>query len=758
MRFIVTFLLMIIINIFPTFAQEEEVQHQKYAIQLKKAVEKIKLDGKLTEKDWQNAQVMKDFYQSYPDDKGFAKTKTEVRLTYDDKFIYVAAICYDEMEGNYVVQSLKRDFSFPITDAFGVFLDPFNNKTAGFSFAVSPMGVQREGLVQNGGQYGVTTSWDNKWFSKVEREADRWTVEMAIPFKSIRYNDSELQWRINFARNDLKRVETSTYVPVPTQYNVASLGFTAPLNWDAPPPKAKTNIALIPYVSFGANKDYEASDSKVELNRPNAGFDAKIAVTSSLNLDITVNPDFSQVEVDRQVTNLERFSIFFPERRNFFLENSDLFNFGISPLRPFFSRRIGLSGGRLVPILAGARLTGNLDENWRIGVLNIQTEGIKDIGDASDSSDDFELKSQNYGVATIQRKVFDRSTIGGFLINRQAFNGYQIDGDDYNRVGGTELNFRSKDNKWNVFTTYYLSFTQRDSVKYDSKTKDRQAVLNGIEYTGRNWYGFGTLEYAGKDYVSDMGFTQELYHRNDETGEVAAIAYLSSLQILGHNWYPEKLEKVRSIGLEARNKMFMNMQFSPTDYQLSATLFGELNDQSRFSLAFNNFARKLYFPLNATGKMDSLLVADTYHYNNVEVAYVASKKNKWYGTISASYGGFYNGNLLSFNADMTYRWQPLGNFSLNVSYNDVTFPEGFGNSRLLLIGPRAEFTFNRSLFWTTFLQYNTQSENFNINSRLQWRFAPMSDVFLVFTDNMNTTDFSQKNWGIVLKMNYWLAL
>ena len=102
--------------------------------------------------------------------------------------------------------------------------------------------------------------------------------------------------------------------------------------------------------------------------------------------------------------------------------------------------------------------------------------------------------------------------------------------------------------------------------------------------------------------------------------------------------------------------------------------------------------------------------------------------------------------------------QPLGNFSLNVSYNDVVFPEGFGNSRLLLIGPRAEFTFNRSLFWTTFLQYNTQSENFNVNSRLQWRFAPMSDVFLVFTDNMTTTDFSQKNWGIVLKMNYWLAL
>ena len=143
-------------------------------------------------------------------------------------------------------------------------------------------------------------------------------------------------------------------------------------------------------------------------------------------------------------------------------------------MRPFFSRRIGLSSGRLVPILAGARLTGNLDENWRIGVLNMQTEGIKDVGDVSDSSDDFELKSQNYGVATIQRKIFDRSTIGGFLINRQAFNGYQIDGDDYNRVGGTELNFRSKDNKWSAFSTYYLSFTQRDSIKNDSKTKDRQ--------------------------------------------------------------------------------------------------------------------------------------------------------------------------------------------------------------------------------------------------------------------------------------------
>ncbi len=657
------------------------------------------------------------------------------------------------MPGEYVVQSLKRDFSFPITDAFGIFLDPMNNRTAGFSFAVSPAGVQREGLVQNAGQYGVTTSWDNKWFSEVKNYDDKWVVEIAIPFKTIRYDDSQTTWGINFARNDLKRLETSTWVPVPTQYNVASLGFLAALKWDAPPKKAGTNIAFIPYVSVGANKDYEATDDAAKITRPNAGFDAKIALNSSLNLDLTVNPDFSQVEVDRQVTNLERYSIFFPERRNFFLENSDLFRFGIGPMRPFFSRRIGLSSGSLIPIIAGARLTGNLNENWRLGAMSIQTEGV------NNEDNGLQVQSQNYALATLQRKLWNRSYVTAYMLNRQAFDDFKMDKDDYHRMIGGEFVYRSADNKWLNYVQYHQSSSNYDGTKNGEELMDKNAIIGSIEYNGRNLFGTISMEYMAADYRPDVGYAQELFQRNDELGTTSSVPFFASLHYLGYRFYPEKIKNMRYWGVTYTQKLYADTKLSKlidrwTDYNIGAVF----TDNSQIDFYITNYAPRLFFPTNITFGMDSLLQPGTYKYTNAQLAYTSSKRYKLYGSLKTTYGGFYNGTIFSLNTELTYRLQPLGNFSLSVDYNNIDFPDGYGDSQLLLIGPRLEFTFTKSLFFTTFLQFNTQSDNFNINSRLQWRFAPMSDVFLVFTDNMYASDFSQKNWGIVLKASYWLAL
>ncbi|MBT6439737.1 MAG: carbohydrate binding family 9 domain-containing protein, partial [Flavobacteriales bacterium] len=290
-------------------------QEEKPNLSIKKAKGEINLDGVLDEHDWNDAEIAKDFYQQFPYDTSLAQTKTEVRITYDENFIYVGAICFDELDGKYVIQSLKRDFSYPISDAFAVFLDPFGDQTNGFSFAVNPMGVQREGLLQNGGSRGVTTAWDNKWFSKVTRDQNKWIVEMAIPFKTIRYNEGIPIWGINFSRNDLKRNENSAWSPVPRNFNIATMAFSGKLNWDEAPKKAGVNLSIIPYGITGYSADFDNDTSNFNLN---GGLDAKVAVTSSLNLDITINPDFSQVEVDAQQTNLTRFNLFYPEKRQFF--------------------------------------------------------------------------------------------------------------------------------------------------------------------------------------------------------------------------------------------------------------------------------------------------------------------------------------------------------------------------------------------------------------------------------------------------------
>ena len=285
----------------------------------------------------------------------------------------------------------------------------------------------------------VDLSWDNKWISKVKRYPDRWILEMAIPFKTLRYKKGIIRWGINFSRNDLKTTEKSSWAPVPRQFPTASLAYTGVLVWDTIPPAPGTNISVIPYLLTEAGKSY--SPASPSTYKTTIGGDAKISVTSSLNLDLTVNPDFSQVEVDKQVIDLSRYELFYPEKRQFFLENGDQFtNFGYADIRPFFSRRIGLG----VPIEFGGRLSGKLDQNWRIGAMDMQTGRVDSIG----------LPQQNFAVIALQRKVFARSNIGFLFVNKQSLS-YQPGKDTtlpqystYNRSIGMEYNLASANNYW----------------------------------------------------------------------------------------------------------------------------------------------------------------------------------------------------------------------------------------------------------------------------------------------------------------------
>src|SRR6187397_2353165 len=359
----------------------------------------------MDEQAWKDADVAADFFMVLPMDTSGAKAKTEVRMSYDDENLYLIAICSHKQDQKYMVESLKRDFVFGKNDNFLLFMDPFDYQTNGFSFGANAAGAQWDGMMYEGGK--VDLSWDNKWISTVKNYPDKWIFEAAIPFKTIRYKKGIKRWGINFSRLDILIAEKSSWTPVPRQFPTASLAYSGSLVWDEPPPDAGANISVIPYVLGRVTKDYEAkkaADYKTEI-----GVDAKIAVTSSLNLDLTVNPDFSQVEVDRQVTNLDRYELFFPEKRQFFLENADLFsNFGYANIRPFFSRRIGLN----TPIDFGARLSGNINKYRRIGAIDIQTRHDDETG----------LPTQNFAVLALQRRVFSRSNVRFMFINKQSLN------------------------------------------------------------------------------------------------------------------------------------------------------------------------------------------------------------------------------------------------------------------------------------------------------------------------------------------------
>ena len=329
----------ILFFVFPFFiqSQTDPINRKNFLIEISPTNEEIIIDGNNSEAIWGTSPIIKDFFRITPVDTGRATAKTEVQLTYDDNNLYALIICYDSVIGKRPVESLRRDFSFPKNDNFIIFMDTYNDQTNGFAFGVSAAGAQWDGIQADGGD--VSLDWDCKWYSEVNQYEDYWIAEFAIPFRSIRYLEAVDEWGINFSRFSLLQNEKSSWAPVPRQFKSSTLAFTGTLKWKTPPPTLGTRFSIIPYVSGQSFENI--NEGEKPRTSGDLGMDGKITLSTSFNIDLTVNPDFSQVEVDQQRTNLDRFELFFPEKRQFFLENSDLFaSLGNKNIRPFFSRRI----------------------------------------------------------------------------------------------------------------------------------------------------------------------------------------------------------------------------------------------------------------------------------------------------------------------------------------------------------------------------------------------------------------------------------
>ena len=727
------FLLLLISTL--VFSQEKEIEFLIPSIQ-----SDITIDGVGNEKEWGKSDWQSEFWLWRPNDSLKANKQTRFKVLKNEKNLYVFIELFTDGI-KFSTPSLKRDFDTFGAEAITLLFDTFNDGTNAFSFTTNPLGLKKEGLISGGNQNYRTDrnySWDTKWFVESKIYDNRYTVEIQIPLTSLFYNNSSDFWRFNIYRGNAQNNEYSVWAKTPLNQTIGNLGFMGKMVFETPLKKARNPISIIPYISGLAFKDFESISSASNFS---LGGDAKIPIGNALNLDLTFDPDFSQVEVDDQVVNLTRFAIALPEKRQFFTQNDDLFkDFGSTrDVVPFFSRRIGvakdLEGNTIEnKIIYGARLSGKLNSNLRVGFLNIVTD--EDVEN--------EIASNLNTVFTLRQKVFDRSNISFFFLDQRAVKDYTFMNNEErkNSVTGVEYNLASIDSKWSGRAFFHKSFTE--GLNGDDQIVGMRLERNSLRHkAGMEWV------HGGDDFRSNLGFFRR-------TG------FLKLSPEYTFRIYPKNTD-ITSYSFTQRGFFVYDTanDYLMTDRVFITTIRKSFLNFSSLSLDYTNRYIYLISDFNPTRSPEGIFLPSgtDYSYGDLELSYRSDQRKFFNLDSKVSYGTFYNGTKFTIENEIKWRKQPIVNASMILNFNSIKLPEPYTSKKIWLVSPKIDFTFTKTISWTTFIQYNSQGENLGINSRMQWRFAPLSDLFLVFNDNYISTDnFSPRYRSFNLKLTYWINI
>ena len=701
--------------------------------------QKIVIDGIDNETDWKIAEIKSNFWQWFPTDSLKALNQTEIRFLYDSNNIYVFIKCYED-KNNTIISSLRRDMG-RFSDFFLFTLDTFNDLTNAYAFGGNSVGVKKDEIIFNGGRtLGKDSNWD--WDAKFDLKTkvyeNFYTAEMKIPLSSIRFSNNSKLWKYNVYRRRINDNEFSTLFRVPQEQSFINLSYSKPLVFEKPLGKSKTPITIIPYINLLKSNNFEIGR---KTNDFQYGGDGRIYIGTGLNLDVTINPDFSQIEVDDQIINLTRFALRLPEKRQFFIQNSDLFSgFGdIYENQPFFTRRIGVTkdiNGNTIQnkIHAGIRLSGKLTNKLRVGLLNMQT-----------AEDEMNLiPSNNNTVLSFQQSIFSKSNFKFLFVNRQktSENNSLLNQEKYNRVLGFDYNFISKDDKIRGKVFFYNTFSP-------SVNKEGFSTGGWINYNTRKNRFRTAFFKTTPNFTSDLGFTRRTDFKKNYTS-YNRVFYPKSKSIQSIEFGPQ---------LYYIDKPGLNNQV--TDRRFSANLSFNFKNMSGIDFEFTNSYIFLENNFDPTGANEnSPINRGAYETRQIEMEYGSTNRRKFRFKSNINIGGYFNGEKYSISNDFNFRIDKLMQASLKFRYDKIDLPDPQNSVALFLISPKVDFTFSKNIFWATFVQYSNFSNSLGINSRFQWRFAPLSDLFLVYTDNSNyiENDFIPNFRTINLKITYWINI
>jgi hypothetical protein len=694
----------------------------------------ITLDGALEEEVWRVAEPAGDFIQAEPHEGTAATEATEVRIAYDDDALYIGVICHDANPSGLIINDIRKDFAAGDQDSFEVILDTFADRRNGFVFVVNAAGAKADTQIANEGR-DVNTSWDAMWTVATKRGAAGWSAELRIPFKTLRFErGSDRPWGVNFSRRIRRKNEIDFWSPVPRVYNLYRAGLAGTLS-GLPDASQGRNLRLKPWIGERATRGLGGDTFE---SGTHVGIDAKYGVTPSLTLDVTVKPDFAQAEADEQQVNLTQFDLYFPEKREFFLENSGMFYFGDIPRESrrgnarfappeeevllFFSRRIGLTdAGEEIPIAAGGRLTGRIGGTG-VGAMTVQTQ-------AADGRE-----GDNYTVLRGRRDIMRNSDIGAIFLSRQSTGAST----DRNEVAGVDANFRfMKALSINGFLA--KSFTP-------GAIGGELAGKGSVTWNDNFLHTQYSLLTVGDDFRDDVGFIKRRGVRKHFAD-------------FGIRFRPEWWRKIgiRELHPHTRYNIYTdqsNQKVTHTNHVAMAWFFER---GGYVELQWNPRFERITAPFQI--RRDQAFAPGSYGWNEFAFELETDHSRKVSGSALITSGGFWTGTQRTSKVGLLFRPSYHVTFDLALQRNDITLPVPMHDFVTNLVTSRVGYAFNTRTFLDTLIQYNTDLKQLSANVRFDLIHRPLSDLFVVYNDQRLTEQPTPVNTGrgLIVKYTHMLA-
>ena len=722
---------------------------RRATIRATRLTEEINLDGRLDEQVYQTVQALTEFIQQSPDEGAPATEKTEAWILFDDQNLHVSGRIWDSAPpSEWIANEMRRDTAqLRQNDTFALILDTFYDRRNGVAFYTNALGAIADFALTN--ESNPNSDWNPVWDVRTARFEGGWTVEMEIPFRSLRYRPGSNQiWGVQIRRNVRRKNEWAYLTPLPISAGSGPGGIfrvsDAATLVGLEVPAASKNLEVKPYAIGGLSTNLNATPPTRNAGDGNTGVDVKYGITQNLTADFTYNTDFAQVEVDEQQVNLTRFSLFFPEKREFFLEGRGIFNFargariggsqgglrrpgggssfsgGNAPTL-FYSRKIGLQRGTVLPIIGGGRVTGKVGA-FDVGFLNIHTDGQPATG----------TQMTNFTVARVKRDILRRSSLGALFTNRSV----SLVGDGASQAYGVDATFSFFEN---VGLVAYLAKT--DTPDHEDKN---------TSYQGRFDYGGDRYGFQAEHLVIEDNFVPEVgFLRRDNFRRTYTTTRFSPR--------PQSLDRIQ--------QFFFEGSF---DYIEAADTGAVETRQSQlgFSAEFDNSDR---IGINVADNYEFLAQPFTsgpgvtfpvggYRFRDMEATYAAGAQHRLTGTLTIRVGGYFNGTIHSVGFSRG-RFTLTNQFSLepSVSLNWITTP--LGSFRTDLAVARVSYSFTPRMFFSGLIQYNSASNTVSNNLRLRWEYAPGSELFVVYTEDRETDPLMPnrytelRNRGFVVKVN-----